>query len=169
MTAIRFLTETTAFEFDKEAGDIYFYCLSKEDLFKGFKIVGTKMLEHSKSKKTAGEWTSTVVKSIFFKCKLSHLERQGENNSITEGIDLKDPCESIELANGTTIKTWGLFKIGNSIPDISTYWYATLNNSSKIVSWASRSSCWRSDDGDYDAWVSRLKVRFSEVKELATV
>ena len=155
MGTIRFLTNNTAFEFDKEAGDIYFYCLFKEEIPTGYKLVGSQVIERTVW--NPSEWKDVEVKQIFFKTKLNHT---------THNLNCK---EQFELSNGDSLKIWNLFTVGTSIPDISTYWYATLNNDCKVISIGNRDSMWKSDDGEYDAWVSRLKVKLSEVNSLTTV
>lgn len=151
---ITFLTNNTAFSFDKEAGEIFYYCLSKEEIPTGYELVGSQVIKRTVW--NPSEWKDVEVKQIFFKTKLH----------TTHNLNRK---EQFELGNGDSLKIWNLFTVGTYIPDISTYWYATLNNSSKVISVGNRDSMWRSDDGDYDAWVSRLKTRLSEVKELTTV
>jgi len=50
------------------------------------------------------------------------------------------PKSIFNLASGTILKTWELFKIGKRLPTLSIHWYATIND--EFVSYAYRLLCW---------------------------
>ena len=140
---VKFLDSTFGVEFDKEAGNFYCFTLTKQDIPYGWDIVGIVKVTKPNTADT---------QCLMYKAQLNHA------------VCTKSPIETITLANGTLIKVWGLLTIGTSAPDISNYWYATLGDSPKIVSWQGRSSCWRDEDYIYPNWITRLKERFSTVE-----
>lgn len=133
-------------------GELFVYNLTKENKLYTTELVGTAVLDRpttSTFNDQEFKWYYGTTKTVFWKSKLD-ITKTGIKQSLT-------------FADDSVLSIHNLMRIGNSIPDIATWWVAVYEG--KIVSINHRESCWRSDDGIYENWVKSLVSKYSPVIE----